>query len=763
MMSSRFRRGQNFNTVTLLQKLMPPQILIHAGAGSGQGEMHIWHDWPLAEAWLIDADSERLEWTTRDGTTRPGWHCRCAVLDAVVQPTTFYRASNPDEAGLLPPGQLQSIWPNLQTVATEQRESQRLDMVLAESSAGFADTWILIDCLPALPLLMGAGSWLEHCDVIWLRTLLKPIDGIDTAAALPALEEFLAPIGFRCAEIFESNHPAIGHALFVRDWKNVLLPRIAELSIAVQESQVAIRDGASTLQALTEIQQLYVSLNEKSIEQSHRTEELREALDLQTRIASENEVAARRLAATNAEQSRLILELRDEIASLSEAALAHEQNNAQLRTAVEELNRKSDAHSLEQKRHITELDELQREHSQLVSRLMADAAELTDKNTAIEVRNTRLLEEIGDLQQKDVANALKQKHLGELLEDLQQEHLSMLHAKEGLEQDLVSLNMAFEDSRAELAAMIDMEQQQRQKIADLTMNIEELRSSADVHMNERRELLQKISTLESELSAHVSEKGQLTKNIAALTMNIEDLRSSAVVQLNERQELLQKVSTLEGQLSAYVADKGQLTQGLDEARKAIDAGRELKVILEQENKILQTKVDDLKNMALHNADLEQQLSAARVEIRGLHERLKDLEQLPAKAAVVEEALTEQRRITEERQKQIEELVQARDVRAVQLAEHAVVLDTLNKAKASLEDEIVQLRTRQEELERDLSGSKQANEELTRLASDKQEKIIQLEAEVNEWETQQQMLFEEMTRAEGQIDLIKDVLLRETGL
>jgi hypothetical protein len=39
----------------------------------------------------------------------------------------------------------------------------------------------------------------------------------------------------------------------------------------------------------------------------------------------------------------------------------------------------------------------------------------------------------------------------------------------------------------------------------------------------------------------------------------------------------------------------------------------------------------------------------------------------------------------------------------------------------------------------------------------------LESKLAEYEHRQQLMHEEMVRAEGQIDLIKDVLLREPGL
>lgn len=68
----------------------------------------------------------------------------------------------------------------------------------------------------------------------------------------------------------------------------------------------------------------------------------------------------------------------------------------------------------------------------------------------------------------------------------------------------------------------------------------------------------------------------------------------------------------------------------------------------------------------------------------------------------------------------------------------------------------ELRARVDELTR-------ARDEQAKLAADRQARIDTLEATLPEMDERQRLLAEEMMRAEGQIDLIKDVLLREPGL
>ena len=266
------------NHMQLLLKLAPPQAIIHIGAGTGNGEMHQWRHWNIPHALIIDADPNRLYWTEPLIAANPGWHALDAVLAETEGEIDYYQASNPEEDSLISPQRLNSLWPSLRTTAQDLRPSRRLDHLLAKDCcASFTQTdpsWIFIDCLPALPILKGAGAHIDRWSALWLRVLLQPTPGIDEGAVLDSIETFLQPQGFRCIDTTESNHPAVGYAFFMRDWRAVLQPQIETLTQAnavLTEERLALTARWDTLEE--KITALTQARNEQSqLAARHQTE-----------------------------------------------------------------------------------------------------------------------------------------------------------------------------------------------------------------------------------------------------------------------------------------------------------------------------------------------------------------------------------------------------------------------------------------------------------------------------------------------------------
>lgn len=68
-----------------------------------------------------------------------------------------------------------------------------------------------------------------------------------------------------------------------------------------------------------------------------------------------------------------------------------------------------------------------------------------------------------------------------------------------------------------------------------------------------------------------------------------------------------------------------------------------------------------------------------------------------------------------------------------------------------------------ELEKNLKNANAARFEQEKLATARQQRIDELESQVAEMQTRQTLVNDEIAKAEGQIELIKDVLLREQGI
>ncbi|MBK5938450.1 hypothetical protein CCR96_04075, partial [Halochromatium roseum] len=237
----------------LLSQLYPPQTLLHVGIGHGAGPMHRWREWPEPEAVvLIDADAGRTQWAAPLVAERPHWHLlNDVVLDQADGSGQYYRASNPDEDGLLASSALTALWPNLRELDQCERPMQRLDGLLGELSLSSAQQaahalWLLIDCLPAGRILRGAGDLLARTTVVWARVLLQPLVEDAEDALLSAIQAQLEPLHFRCVQITESHHPAVGYAVFVRDWSGQLRDEVRHLeAIEAQGRAAAVQQTAA--------------------------------------------------------------------------------------------------------------------------------------------------------------------------------------------------------------------------------------------------------------------------------------------------------------------------------------------------------------------------------------------------------------------------------------------------------------------------------------------------------------------------------------
>lgn len=124
----------------------------------------------------------------------------------------------------------------------------------------------------------------------------------------------------------------------------------------------------------------------------------------------------------------------------------------------------------------------------------------------------------------------------------------------------------------------------------------------------------------------------------------------------------------------------------------------------------------------------------------------------------------------------EQLTRAKEEASVLASERQTLLDQANKSKAEqvklAEERRVQIEqlTRAkdeaarhaEELQKNLLRISRTRDEQAQLAGERQAQINKLEAILRDMEARQGVMVEEMVKAEGQIDLIKDVLLREQG-
>lgn len=235
-----------------LHALLPPQTVTVVGAGNG-GDT--WVQWlaahPLAHATLIEAHA--LPFAALQRLQDAGQLPHATLLHAVVADgdgeASFFTASLTAESGLLPPESLRPLWPGIHTVSEQSQPTIALGTLLnATAQQHGGPQWLLLDCLPAAALLRSAQVQLPQVDVVVARVLCAA-DHAPTLCGMGAdLEDVANALpGFQLLALQPSRHPALGHALFVRDYR-----RAAQHASQARDAEAQAKQAAQ--QALANLQ-----------------------------------------------------------------------------------------------------------------------------------------------------------------------------------------------------------------------------------------------------------------------------------------------------------------------------------------------------------------------------------------------------------------------------------------------------------------------------------------------------------------------------
>ncbi len=230
-----------------LAALKPLKEVFLVGAGDGRGRwVQLLRQWKPAHATLAEADSKQL---ARLRQTIAGMSAQWRVLEDVVGQdageVSFFLASNPAENGLLQPEDLRVLWQNLTQVGRQSRQSIALKQ-LRRDEADTGRCWLIIDCLPALPVIRGYGA-LGDVDVVVARVVLgagTQLASVTAEAGLAETAAYLKESGFRKVAVLPGRHPSIAHALFVADtrddsWKTDEKPAPTTASARKESSGVS--------------------------------------------------------------------------------------------------------------------------------------------------------------------------------------------------------------------------------------------------------------------------------------------------------------------------------------------------------------------------------------------------------------------------------------------------------------------------------------------------------------------------------------------
>lgn len=231
-----------------LKALVAPKKIIHIGAGRGVGDLHVWQNWNISVALVVDADIQRTSWAKSIESAHPHWKVIEAVVSETASEVEFYQASNPDEDSYFPVKELDQLWSNMRVVQSRLRATTTLSSLLEQfgflqkenvtlSDDGPALTWAIIDCLPAEAILKSAGHWIGAVDVVIARVLLAPLVSASEVGQNDTVDAYMQSVNFKPVAVFESHHPSIGYTVFIKDRSAMTAAHANEVKDILLESK----------------------------------------------------------------------------------------------------------------------------------------------------------------------------------------------------------------------------------------------------------------------------------------------------------------------------------------------------------------------------------------------------------------------------------------------------------------------------------------------------------------------------------------------
>jgi len=379
------------------------------------------------------------------------------------------------------------------------------------------------------------------------------------------------------------------------------------------------------------------------------------------------------------------------------------------------------------------------------------------------------------------ASAMSDLYRGEAAHQVATERLQALgfvrvgEDPDALYPEVVSLYRR-DDHRIELLQQTSLAERLRGELAEAR------EQAAEIGQQHQR----RVSALEADQKQLQAERDTLSQKLAALSQEREharaeqEARSAEVAQLqalhhSERERadgLQEQLETQRQALETLHSDRDRLhqqvqslgqeretlsqqLQAASEVRDALDAAKRLQT---QEAEAQRERADRLERELESLSQAQQALAAERDKLARSYDE--QLAEGRAKEARLEALGAEMASLVRDK----EALTQARDEQRNRLAELADEVERLRAECDRIEQE-----KRALDLSREAQAKRGANEMIASLdraeqkLSAQQQRIDQLEYELTESSSRQRLLDEELVKAEAQLDLVKDLLLREQML
>ena len=336
-----------------LRCFLPPIGLLHVGAGNGSTVVR-YVDWAVPTAALVEAEVGYHDKLAAVIQGRSEWAIHTALVSDREGECDFYVASNPHESSILQPESLAGIWRNLKTHEQRRLPATTLEALL--SALNYPPellNWVVIDCFPALPIIRGAGKYLDEWDVIIARVILDEAQLPGIGATKLEVDTFLFSCGFRCIACEQERQPTVGKALYVRDWKASQRASLAQAEQKVRLGAAEFAERTARLQLAKDEQAQLAAQRQYQVDQLANARDLlkselkRQLAELEKQARSESDLRqelleVRQTAALSIKlQALREADLRDLQARYQETLLSQNSQHQLLVKLSERLNKAS--------------------------------------------------------------------------------------------------------------------------------------------------------------------------------------------------------------------------------------------------------------------------------------------------------------------------------------------------------------------------------------------------------------------------------------
>ncbi|MBL8525659.1 MAG: hypothetical protein JNN20_18415 [Betaproteobacteria bacterium] len=698
-----------------LSVLFPAESVVHVGAGSGFAASR-YAQWGVPRLMLLEADAGLARKLPDSIGPREGWMARNALVGAASGEQVFYVATNPNESSVIEPESLSFLWRNLRA-----RERRTLSMTTIDATLADADwpadtlNWLVADCLPALPVLQGAAGHLANCDVVLARVLLAGGPNLAGAGAAE-VDDYLCGLGFRSVTRVEERMPAIATAIYVREWSRTQ-PAVKPLP----DEGAPLRESASEL-ARAEAEAMLASTTAKLSEASERL--------------AISEARTEALVQLSRDQEQGIAAYVASVAELNRSRTGLEADIASLRAQLERQTREHDDEALLQALQLAESKASLTQAAQIQARLENRIAEQQGRIDELS-RGAQEQTELA-IQRADQVTQLN-RACEELIQQATQRQArldELTRAVETAAIDKAAQKSQIESLQAQLLAIQAAKEEAAKAAAITTAELEQVRQALGQREQSLEETAQRISALQAELASAVLERDGIASRLASEHAHAQQILESKLAldtALSSQSQLLTAHETT----NAKLAEERLQQMNLAAHRLA------------QVEALQAEKAAAIASAALLEAEVSRGLAAYEAERANAAELAANLQRIARDS-------DEHARLSAERMAQVEQL---REENAQALARIAAQQTELAGIQ-ELSDRLQRISRDHDEHAR-VSRERLAHiEKLLGEAEARNARISQLEAERSELDYRQRLLDEELVKAEAQIDLIKDVVLRE---